>query len=792
MDQFGDPLPEGAIVRFGTVRNCVGSERVRYSHALSPDGKFLAVEGPLGLTLWNVDTGRIAYSWPPYLPAKDAHRFGLCFSPDGDALFRLTGRFVTLWQLATGKALFAVELHAEDEGDSIVVGPGKDQILVTDQRHARAWTLDAHTGKVIRRTAFPEKHSRLIPAGNRILGRAEQNWSLLDVESGNVRVHFDDIFSSMDAVAAFAPDGERVFHLTETGRLRTLDCNTGKTLENLDAPKNWPGAGRPRLALATDAAIAYMAQGDDVVHRRDVKAGKWLPPIENISAAELLVHPDGKRLLAIGSDGVLRRFDLTALKELPAERSFSDPVFAQPSPDGKRVLIDFGPMGRSNNLHLFEATGKPIWTTKVNLPDWGLPRWSGDGHWLACIRRDRIIVRDAKTGAALRTIDTPTKGSDFDDRTIALPKSDRLITTLDMGRVGVATDLRTGKIAYQGDFGGGRAIGLFPDGRRLLFLGRNDLLLQFDLMDGTLLNNSQVDRTPITTGAVALGLSPDGSFLLTWDGDAKEDDASSRHYLGIYRDVRTGVGQMRLDPKCNGRFEWAFSPDGLTVALGTQLGDLRLFDVATGLELDRWQGHRDEIVSVQFLGSGRVITGSADQTALLWNVRPRQRLTKPAWEALCGADAKEARCAIWALAEDPKGPELLRERMAGFGRIPVERIRQLLADLGADRYVVREQAFRSLAEFGNAVEAELKQTHQYTESAEVRARLDALLAKLTWERSPPDWARLRAVAAMELAGTADARKLLAEWAGGASRARLTMDAKAALGRLDVSSNRQAK
>ena len=60
--------------------------------------------------------------------------------------------------------------------------------------------------------------------------------------------------------------------------------------------------------------------------------------------------------------------------------------------------------------------------------------------------------------------------------------------------------------------------------------------------------------------------------------------------------------------------------------------------------------------------------------------------------------------------------------------------------------------------------------------------LDALLASIPTDRSPAELARARAVAALEAAGTPAARTLLAEWAAGPPGARLTVDAKAALGR----------
>jgi hypothetical protein len=52
-------------------------------------------------------------------------------------------------------------------------------------------------------------------------------------------------------------------------------------------------------------------------------------------------------------------------------------------------------------------------------------------------------------------------------------------------------------------------------------------------------------------------------------------------------------------------------------------------------------------------------------------------------------------------------------------------------------------------------------------------------------RTPEEWVQARAVLVLELAATDIARKLLAEWAAGAPGARLTMDAKAALGRLSA-------
>lgn len=103
--------------------------------------------------------------------------------------------------------------------------------------------------------------------------------------------------------------------------------------------------------------------------------------------------------------------------------------------------------------------------------------------------------------------------------------------------------------------------------------------------------------------------------------------------------------------------------------------------------------------------------------------------------------------------------------------------------LGADRYRVREEAAKALRGQGRRVEAELRAALASTTSEEVRTRLESILAKVPRERNWDEAVQARAVAAMELAGTADAKKLLVEWASGAAGACLTTDAKAALGRI---------
>jgi hypothetical protein len=125
----------------------------------------------------------------------------------------------------------------------------------------------------------------------------------------------------------------------------------------------------------------------------------------------------------------------------------------------------------------------------------------------------------------------------------------------------------------------------------------------------------------------------------------------------------------------------------------------------------------------------------------------------------------------------------LRGRLAPAAALDAKRIGQLIAELGHERFAVREKAMRDLEGLGEPAAAALREALKGSLPLEVKRRAEQIIGKIN-RRVPEELRTLRAVDVLEQIGTAEAREILRTLAGGAAEARLTQEARASLRRLE--------
>jgi RNA polymerase sigma factor (sigma-70 family) len=244
----------------------------------------------------------------------------------------------------------------------------------------------------------------------------------------------------------------------------------------------------------------------------------------------------------------------------------------------------------------------------------------------------------------------------------------------------------------------------------------------------------------------------------------------------------------------------AFSPDGGTLASGGEDHTVRLWETLTGKEVARWEGHADNAKAVAFAPGGReVASGGSDGVIFLWDVtgagkRPKKLTAKELdalWADLAGASAAKAHRAVWALAgAGEQAVAFLDKRLPERGKEAGAEAARLVRDLGSDEFPVRQKAMERLRTLGWRAEPALRKALRSRPTLEVRQRVEALLEGLRKADLSPEVLRgLRAVRALEQAGTAGARRLLASLARGERDERLTGTARAAVRRLEAKAAR---
>jgi RNA polymerase sigma factor (sigma-70 family) len=484
-DALGDPLPDGAVARLGSLRLYHGGDIIRV--ALSPDGKLVASTGMHGggNRLWDAVTGRELELAPALKTAFIfAAKEKLLAAEPMPGGYRLT-------DLATGKAVEADGLDVkdikqkaedlglrefpspdgsviavrEDKGLKLLDGKTRKELLPLEDVPAegtfsvafspdgkllaapyvspvpQVWLWDLSTRKVLRKLKGKDYqifHAIFSVDGKLVAAADGSGVTFWEVKTGKWVHDFGHTYfvSSL----AFTPDGKAL--LTGAGYtddiIRLWDPLTGK------ARGRWlgHGSGVTGLAVTPDGKLAVSSSQDRSARVWDVASGKDVRRLgdgkEVVWALEL--SPDGKTVATAGK--AIRLWDLATGKEL---RSFGgrDVMRLAFAPDGNVLASN---ASKDTAVHLWDvATGQELRVLNGHEGTAPCLAFSPDGRLLATGDSGGTVrLWDAATGKALSQLAGPEKPDPRsaealwavafspDGRTLALGHSDETVRLLEV------------------------------------------------------------------------------------------------------------------------------------------------------------------------------------------------------------------------------------------------------------------------------------------------------------------------------------------------------------------------
>ncbi|MDB5306669.1 MAG: sigE 14 [Gemmataceae bacterium] len=566
--------------------------------AVSPDGKILAVgragqlDGDRPVQFWEFKTGVRSDTLKP-LKGGVIHP-GNCgevrFTPDAKTLVVITPakylgddkwegeQLVTVWDVRTSRERVRFKTPRPAANGARPAVAVSDTTLAIGLEGGDTSLWDLATGKERKlATGHVSKkpnggHGTYAvafgPGGKTLAtGGWDNTAKLWDVATGKL-LH---TFASHDWVEALAvsPDGKLVASAGQDGQIRLWDAATGADACPLPGHKYIVG----NVALTPDGKQAVTSGWDNTIRWWDVATGEERRSVAVPGGVRgMALSPDGKVVLAATDDGGLRTWDFATGREttpanLPADAKCETLSF---TPDGKHIVAAAGP--------------------KVTI-------W----EWPALKVARTIDLPKPGTKAA----PNPEEGENHCQAAAVSPDGKWLVTVANRSWYKERDGLRYG---YRAE--GVVDVWEFATGKRVRRLAESS---------GTFRSGTfTADGRFVLIGGGGTIIQPDGNEGETFEGQMNLlDPAAGKVVRGFDTPREPGAVSYRYTGAS------AVSPDGRTLWVSYNTGEIVGFEVATGRQARTLVGHRGYVGGLAFTTDGRrLISGSQDGTALVWDMTP--------------------------------------------------------------------------------------------------------------------------------------------------------------------------
>lgn len=764
----------------------VGNPCSKHVLAVSADEKSIAIShGDGRVSHWELSTGKLHRQFTTNVATA------IAFSRDGQSLFtRGLDQLIRQYEVATGKLIRTFGKPSTDakllyfnDADGLIVSP--------DNKFVQSIYLEQREKKV---------------------QVSVRQW---EIATGNELPICNDQDEMESFVAVvFSTDAKLVALCDVNGSIHVWDLVARNKVQQLKVPEFNNSGYSAAITFSPDSKQLLVRSSYRLLQCWDVNAGKMLKQIEmskdrptDLYVGNLAFSPDGLRIITPGSAGTVRQIELKTGHEISdtMTRHRGQVGSLALSPDGKRAVT----LSLDHVLHLWNVDdGREIKQAPIK-HHVERALFSADGNVLVLVGYDhKLCVRvwDAINFTEIRhwqinsdSDGRPTPGPRY-VMGVDLSANGQRLAIRDYDWANQVVELRTKDdqqlkrtryprpIDEEQLFMAGKSLAISPDGNllaELFSLTEGNISLRlWEVTSGKLICKFNLTQPIIK----AIAFSPDGRTLAVTTGEhtialLEVATGNERACLG-----RSSSGKVSAGPaSVVGLTCIAFSPDGHLLAAGDSTGRIRLFDVATNQELSGLNGHVGAVVRLAFAANGkRMISGSTDTTALVWELSPRpdvantgqpldpKQLTE-LWQQVCGADAAKSYSAIHVLSKYPN--QVLPLIQTRLQPVPDDqtRLNQLVADLDHNRFNIREKAQKELETLGELAESTINNAFNNKPSAEVQTRLEALRnrPKIT---ANPLVEQTRALELLERIGTPAALQIVQRIARGNHNGRLTRDA----------------